>query len=141
MTQNKSTNETYNNTISLLERYAAGDTAVEEKIIELNFGLVNGIAHRFKGRGCDFEDLVQIGSIGLIKAIRSFDISRGNAFSTYAVPLIIGEIRRFLRDDGTVKVSRIKKRTGAALMHEREKYITEHGEEPASPVSLPKDWG
>ena len=129
MTQNKSTQETYN-TISLLERYAAGDTAVEEKIIELNFGLVNGIAHRFKGRGCDFEDLVQIGSIGLIKAIRSFDISRGNAFSTYAVPLIIGEIRRFLRDDGTVKVSRIKKRTGAALMHEREKYITEHGEEP-----------
>ena len=66
MTQNKSTNETYNNTISLLERYAAGDTAVEEKIIELNFGLVNGIAHRFKGRGCDFEDLVQIGSIGPI---------------------------------------------------------------------------
>lgn len=130
MTQNKSTNETYNSTISLLERYAAGDSSVEEKIIELNFGLVNGIAHRFKGRGCDFEDLVQIGSIGLIKAIRSFDISRGNAFSTYAVPLIIGEIRRFLRDDGTVKVSRIKKRTGAALMHEREKYITEHGEEP-----------
>lgn len=91
MTQNKSTQETYNSTISLLERYAAGDTAVEEKIIELNFGLVNGIAHRFKGRGCDFEDLVQIGSIGLIKAIRSFDISRGNAFSTYAVPLIIGK--------------------------------------------------
>mgnify|MGYP000057782702 FL=1 len=130
MTQNKSTQETYNSTISLLERYAAGDTAVEEKILVLNFGLVNGIAHRFKGRGCDFEDLVQIGSIGLIKAIRSFDISRGNAFSTYAVPLIIGEIRRFLRDDGTVKVSRIKKRMGAALMHEREKYITEHGEEP-----------
>ena len=118
--QNKSTQETYNSTISLLERYAAGDTAVEEKILVLNFGLVNGIAHRFKGRGCDFEDLVQIGSIGLIKAIRSFDISRGNAFSTYAVPLIIGEIRRFLRDDGTVKVSRIKKRMGAALMHERE---------------------
>lgn len=124
------TKQTYNDTISLLEKYASGDTSVEEKIMELNSGLVNGIAHRFKGRGCEYEDLVQIGSIGLLKAIRSFDLSRGNAFSTYAVPLIIGEIRRFLRDDGTVKVSRIKKRTGAALMHEREKYISEHGEEP-----------
>lgn len=122
--------ETYSDTIALLEKYAAGDTSVEEKIIELNSGLVNGIAHRFKGRGCEYEDLVQIGSIGLIKAIRSFDLSRGNAFSTYAVPLIIGEIRRFLRDDGTVKVSRTKKRTGAALMKEREKYISEFGEEP-----------
>ena len=122
--------ETYADTIALLEKYAAGDTSAEEKIIELNSGLVNGIAHRFKGRGCEYEDLVQIGSIGLIKAIRSFDMSRGNAFSTYAVPLIIGEIRRFLRDDGTVKVSRTKKRTGAALMREREKFISEFGEEP-----------
>lgn len=126
-TENK---ETYADTISLLERYAGGDTSVEERIIELNSGLVNGIAHRFKGRGCEYEDLVQIGSIGLIKAVRSFDLSRGNAFSTYAVPLIIGEIRRFLRDDGTLKVSRTKKRTGAALMREREKYISEFGEEP-----------
>ncbi len=130
MTQNENVRETYNDTPQLLQKYADGDKSVEEKIIELNFGLVNGIAHRFKGRGCDFEDLVQIGSIGLIKAIRSFDISRGNAFSTYAVPLIIGEIRRFLRDDGTVKVSRIKKRTGAALMREREAYISENGHEP-----------
>ena len=108
----------------------AGDTAAESKLVQMNSGLVNGIAHRFRGRGTDFEDLVQIGNIGLLKAIRSFDVTRGNAFSTYAVPLIIGEIRRFLRDDGVIKVSRIQKRTGAALMHERERYIAEHGVEP-----------
>jgi RNA polymerase sporulation-specific sigma factor len=117
-------------TICYLERYAAGDKSAESRIMELNSGLVNSIAHRFRGRGTDFEDLVQIGSIGLLKAVRSFDLSRGFAFSTYAVPLIIGEIRRFLRDDGVIKVSRIQKRTGAALMHEREKYISEHGTEP-----------
>ncbi len=126
--------QTYCATLSLLEEYSNADKhrkeALEEKIMELNSGLVNGIAHRFKGRGCEFEDLQQIGSIGLLKAVRSFDLSRGNAFSTYAVPLIIGEIRRFLRDDGTIKVSRVKKRLGAALMYERERYISELGEEP-----------
>lgn len=130
MTQEIKKNSTYEETMQYLERYANGDTSVEERLMELNSGLVNGIAHRFKGRGTDFEDLVQIGSIGLLKAIRSFDLSRGFAFSTYAVPLIIGEIRRFLRDDGVIKVSRIQKRTGAALMHAREKYISEHGTEP-----------
>lgn len=117
-------------TLELLRRYADGDHSVESRIMELNSGLVNGIAHRFKGRGTDFEDLQQIGSIGLLKAVRSFDLERGFAFSTYAVPLIIGEIRRFLRDDGLIKVSRVQKRLGALLMHEREKYITEHGVEP-----------
>ena len=117
-------------TMELLKQYASGDTSVESRIMELNSGLVNGIAHRFKGRGTDFEDLQQIGSIGLLKAIRSFDLERGFAFSTYAVPLIIGEIRRFLRDDGLIKVSRIQKRLGAVLMHEREKYIAENGVEP-----------
>ena len=128
--QSAEVRQNYSDTLTLLSHYKQGDTALEWKIMELNSGLVNGIAHRFKGRGCEFEDLVQIGSIGLLKAIRSFDLSRGNAFSTYAVPLIIGEIRRFLRDDGSVKVSRTKKRMGASLMHEREKYIAEHGAEP-----------
>ncbi len=123
-------NPNYDENMALLERYAAGDTAAEEELVLRNSGLVNGIAHRFKGRGVEFEDLVQIGTIGMIKAIRSFDLSRGNAFSTYAVPLIIGEIRRFLRDDGIVKVSRIQKRTGAALMHARERYLAEYGVEP-----------
>ena len=113
-----------------LEQYAAGDTSQESKLVELNMGLVSSIAVRFRGRGVDYEDLMQIGSIGLLKAIRSFDLSRGYAFSTYAVPLIIGEIRRFLRDDGTIKVSRTVRRTGAALMREREKYLAENGEEP-----------
>ena len=81
----------------------SGGEDAEIKLVELNSGLVNGIAHRFRGRGTDFEDLVQIGNIGLLKAIRSFDISRGNAFSTYAVPMIIGEIKRFMRDDGVIK--------------------------------------
>ena len=85
---------------------------------------------RFRGRGADQEDLVQIGSIGLLKAVRSFDPGRGFAFSTYAVPLIIGEIRRFLRDDGPLKVSRGLKRTGALLMKERERTLAERGEEP-----------
>lgn len=127
MAQNE---KVYKDTAEYLRRYAKGEKELEEKIIEQNAGLVNGIAHRFCGRGVDFEDLRQIGSIGLLKAIRSFDAERGYAFSTYAVPLIIGEIRRFLRDDGTVKVSRSQKRLGAALMHEREKIITETGEEP-----------
>lgn len=126
----ENTGRTTTETLELLRRYADGDTSVESRILELNSGLVNGIAHRFKGRGTDFEDLQQIGSIGLLKAIRSFDLERGFAFSTYAVPLIIGEIRRFLRDDGLIKVSRIQKRMGALLMHEREKYIAEHGVEP-----------
>ena len=97
---------------------------------ELNLGLAASVAMRFRGRGADQEDLVQIGSIGLLKAVRSFDPTRGFAFSTYAVPLIIGEIRRFLRDDGALKVGRGMKRTGALLMKEREAYMAEHGEEP-----------
>ena len=120
----------YTETAEWFERYSEGDGEAEERIMELNAGLVNGIAYRFRGRGVDFDDLKQIGSIGLLKAIRSFEPERGFAFSTYAVPLIIGEIRRFLRDDGTVKVSRTQKRLGAALMHEREMLISETGEEP-----------
>ena len=113
-----------------LLRYQAGDTSLETVLMERNAALVNGLAWRFRGRGVEMEDLVQIGSIGMLKAIRSFDCSRGTAFSTYAVPLIVGEIRRFLRDDGLIKVSRNQKRTGAILMREREKYMAAHGCEP-----------
>lgn len=118
-------------TRELLERYAKeGGEALEARLVELNLGLAASVAMRFRGRGADQEDLVQIGSIGLLKAVRSFDPTRGFAFSTYAVPLIIGEIRRFLRDDGALKVGRGMKRTGALLMKEREAYMAEHGEEP-----------
>ena len=116
--------------IRLLRKYAEGDDSAVERLMELNMGLVTGLAYRFRGRGTDTEDLVQIGSIGMLKAIRSFDLSRGTAFSTYAVPLIIGEIRKHLRDDGPVKVSRTQKKLGAQLLHEREVYVREYGREP-----------
>ncbi len=116
--------------MKLLKALAEGDESVVSTLMEQNMGLVTGLAYRFRGRGTDIEDLVQIGSIGMLKAIRSFDLSRGTAFSTYAVPLIVGEIRKYLRDDGPVKVSRTQKRAGAMLLHEREVYIREHGREP-----------
>ena len=122
------TKNSYDENLYYLKKAKEGDPEAELRLMEINQGLVNGLAHRFKGRGTDFEDLVQIGSIGMLKAIRSFDLSRGTAFSTYAVPLIIGEIRRFLRDDGMIKVSRNQKRLGARLMHQRERYLSEHAE-------------
>lgn len=98
--------------------------------LKANMGLVRSVAGRFLGRGTEYEDLVQIGSIGLLKAIRTFDASLGFAFSTYAVPLIIGEIRRFLRDDGMIKVSRIQKKRAAELFRKREEKITAGQREP-----------
>ena len=79
--------------------------ATEALLLE-NMGLVRGVVHRFRERGVEYEDLMQIGTIGMLRAIRSFDLSRGLAFSTYAVPLIMWEIRRYLRDDGLIRVSR-----------------------------------
>lgn len=114
----------------LLEKSIDGDEKATSDLMEANMGLVRSIALRFRDRGVEYEDLVQIGAIGMLKAIRSFDKERGTAFSTYAVPLIIGEIRRFIRDDGLVKVSRIYKQQGALLMKAREKYLSEHGVEP-----------
>lgn len=86
-----------------------GDNAAMEQVILKNQGLVWSIVRRFLGRGVDADDLYQLGCMGLIKAARGFDATLGNQFSTYAVPKIAGEIRRFLRDDGTVKVSRALK--------------------------------
>lgn len=90
----------------LLQRYRAGDSGAGDMIVEQNMGLVYSVVKRFIGRGCETEDLVQIGAIGLIKAVRKFDTGFGVQFSTYAVPMIAGEIKRFLRDDGVIKVSR-----------------------------------
>lgn len=104
--------------------------AATEKLICDNMGLVRHIALKFCGRGCEYEDLVQIGTIGMLKAIRSFDLERRTAFSTYAVPLIVGEIRRHLRDDGPIKVGRAIKKLGANLMREQSKIIAETGKEP-----------
>lgn len=115
---------------ALLERVRAGDMTAEGELIKENMGLVRSVARRFLDRGTEYEDLVQIGTIGMLKAIRSFSLDRGTAFSTYAVPLIVGEIRRHLRDDGPVKVSRVYKRQGLSLMHEKTRIETEEGREP-----------
>lgn len=96
----------------LIARAQAGDQEAKQVLVEKNLGLVHHIVKRFVGRGYDVEDLFQIGCIGLIKAIDKFDLSFEVKFSTYAVPMIAGEIKRFLRDDGMVKVSRTLKENG-----------------------------
>lgn len=118
------------NSPELLTRARAGDAAAEETLMRENMGLVKSVAARFLGRGTEFEDLCQLGSIGMLKAIRNFDTSYGTAFSTYAVPLIIGEIKRFLRDDGMIKVSRELRQKGAFLLRCKEEFTSEHGREP-----------
>lgn len=123
-------NSRFSDNLSLLEKAKGGDREAMAEMMDKNAGLVRGIANRFRGRGVEYEDLIQIGSIGMLKAIRSFDTDRGTQFSTYAVPLIIGEIRRYLRDDGLVKVGRRQKKLGASLLAEREKFLTEYGREP-----------
>ena len=98
-----------------------------EELIRRNAGLLRSIVLRFCDRGVEFEDLMQIGTIGMIKAIRSFDLSRGTCFSTYAVPLIFGELRRHMRDEGPIKVGRGYKRLGAALMNAKNRILSEEG--------------
>ncbi len=124
------TGKQYSNNSDYLELAANGDENATEALIKNNYTLVTSVARRFQGRGCDLEDLIQIGMIGMLKAIRSFDVSRGNSFSTYAVPMIMGEIRKFLRDDGLVKVGRKRKQNGYAIMRAGEMFAAEHGREP-----------
>lgn len=119
----------YKNNGENLRLAKAGDGAAMEDLIKDNYSLVVSVANRFTGRGCEKEDLIQIGMIGMLKAIRSFDESRGNAFSTYAVPMIMGEIRKFLRDDGLIKVSRIQKQQGYKIMKAKERFEMETGRE------------
>ena len=117
------------NAALLLQVQSGGEEALDA-IVRENMGLVKMIALRYKDRGAEYEDLVQIGCIGLIKAARCYDFSFGTAFSTYAVPLISGEIRRHLRDDGPVKVPRAVKKLGADAMRARERIKSEEGREP-----------
>ena len=114
----------------LIRLAQAGDKEAQEKLLEGNMGLCKSIAARFRDRGVEYEDLIQLACIGMLKAVRSFDFSYQTAFSTYAVPLIIGEIRRFLRDDGVIKVSRNTKRLGTDAMKKREEFIRREGREP-----------
>lgn len=116
---------------SLIALAQAGDDAAMEALVVENAGLVRSLAQRFCGRGTELEDLIQIGTIGMIKAIRSFALERGTAFSTYAVPLIVGEIRRHLRDDGMIRVSRTYKKLGAQLMRVRSEIVADEQREPS----------
>ncbi len=114
----------------LIARSQAGESSAREVLIEGNLGLVHHIVRRFAGRGYDMEDLFQIGTIGLMKAIDKFDLSLGVKFSTYAVPMIMGEIKRFLRDDGPVKVSRTIKENGTKVKMASQMLQSEIGREP-----------
>lgn len=116
--------------LALLARAAEGDSDAERELLEQNSGLIWSIARRFYGRGVDADDLYQLGSVGFIKAVRGFDPALGFAFSTYAVPKISGEIRRFLRDDGTVKVSRVMRERAAKIHRLQEQMEAKTGESP-----------
>lgn len=114
-------------TIELIKQSRAGDKLAREQVIKENMALVYSIVRRFSGRGYDPEDLGQIGAIGLIKAVDNFNLSYDVKFSTYAVPLITGEIKRFMRDDGMVKVSRSLKENGWKIKRAAERLACELG--------------
>ena len=115
---------------ALLEAARAGDNDACERLLIDNSGLIWSVARRYYGRGVDPEDLYQLGCLGFLKAIRGFDTAYGTQFSTYAVPKIAGEIRRFLRDDGAVKVSRGTKERALSLRQKREELSQRLGREP-----------
>lgn len=117
-------------TMQLIAMAHQGDKEARDRLVLDNVGLVWSIVRRFQGRGYELEDLFQIGSIGLIKSIDKFDLSYDVKFSTYAVPMITGEIKRFLRDDGMIKVSRSIKEMGARVKAARESLTCEMGKEP-----------
>lgn len=114
----------------LIAKSQSGDKEAREVLIEKNLGLVHHIVKRFSGRGYEMEDLFQVGVIGLIKAIDKFDLSLGLKFSTYAVPMITGEVKRFLRDDGPIKVSRTIKENALKVRVARQRLQGSLGREP-----------
>ena len=128
------TQKDYSSNRELIITAQSGDSAASmkatEELLLTNRGLVRSIALRFRDRGMEMDDILQIGTIGLIKAIRSFDLERGTCFSTYAVPMIFGEIRRALRDDGPIKVSRQYKKWGIELVRVKNRIMSEEGREP-----------
>ena len=117
-------------TCELIRQAKEGNKKAQEILVEENTGLIWSVVKRFQGRGYDKEDLFQIGSIGLLKCIDNFDLERKVKFSTYAVPLIMGEIKRFLRDDGLVKVSRSLKEASYKIKREKEHYEKLYNREP-----------
>ena len=114
----------------LIARSQQGDEEAKQTLVEENSGLIWSVARRFQGRGTELDDLYQLGCLGFLKAVEGFDLEYGTQFSTYAVPKIAGEIRRFLRDDGAVKVSRSLKEQAATIKATRSRLMTALGREP-----------
>ena len=117
-------------TMELLRRTKAGDQEARRELIEGNLRLVLSVIQRFAGRGENADDLFQVGCVGLIKAIDNFDINQPVRFSTYGVPMIVGEIRRYLRDNSTMRVSRAMRDTAYKVLQAKEAYMAEHQREP-----------
>lgn len=117
-------------TEELIARAQNGDGAAKEALVQENSGLIWSVARRFIGRGTEADDLYQLGCLGFLKAVEGFDLNYGTQFSTYAVPKIAGEIRRFLRDDGAVKVSRGIKERAATIKITRNQLTQSLGREP-----------
>ena len=117
-------------TEELIRRSQNGDPAATEELVNENSGLIWSVARRFLGRGTEADDLYQLGCLGFLKAVEGFDLSYGTQFSTYAVPKIAGEIRRFLRDDGAVKVSLSLKEQSATIKAARHRLTGAMGREP-----------
>ena len=115
---------------TLIRLAQAGDVTAREALVQENAGLIWAVARRFQGRGTELDDLSQLGCLGFLKAVEGFDAAFGTRFSTYAVPKIAGEIRRFLRDDGAVKVSRGLKEQSAAIKSARNRLTHTLGREP-----------
>jgi len=117
-------------TYTLIKKAQSGECSAKEELVLQNMGLVLSIAKKFYNRGYDADDINQLGTIGLIRAIDNFNLSLGLKFSTYAVPMILGEIRRFLRDDGPIKVSRSIKQTAALISRFIEESQKAYGKTP-----------
>jgi RNA polymerase sporulation-specific sigma factor len=117
-------------TKSLLQKAQAGDRSAREKLVCSHLRLVYSVAQRFAAGGKELEDLFQVGSIGLLKAVERFDLHYQVCFSTYAVPMIMGEIRRYIRDDAPIRVSRAQKEKAALLRQTREKLTGQNNREP-----------
>jgi len=120
----------FENTIELLKKAKRGDKEAKDKLVSLNLGLVWNIVKRFNNRGYELEDLFQVGSIGLLKAIEKFDFSYDVKFSTYAVPMIMGEIRRYIRDDSPVRVARSLKELAYKIQKTQEELTNSLDREP-----------
>ena len=117
-------------TLALIRRAKTGDMAAKEELLRSNTSLLKSILKRYLGKGVEYDDLFQLACMGFLKAIAGFDERFGVRFSTYAVPMIAGEIKRFLRDDGSVKVSRLMKKAARDMNNYIERCVAERGEQP-----------